>query len=527
MHVASSCGDQRRLASRKAFRHGLTLRWAGPNLGLGLLVALLPGGLSMVLEEWKAGPVSVTAFVLVAVVSWSKSNAAYLAPRPTPATFSVIYRRNHILFSKDSGESSLLVMGMAHPTDGDEATASSTSSSDADGAGSGKDGDVAGEPVELPLHLVEEIVGRMSLVESARLATVCKSWAAAASARLPRRVPHLFVFLYNVSRESLRVKGLVVSVQPDGAVGRAWLPPSAATPACMRSADTKELQCIGATPSGRIAFGDYWSRNGRLVVLNPVTGALQSISLTRLRNQLVLVAGRSDAFLAIYYDKLVIWWRAGGGDEWSQWTVLASRRQTSLIFAAVNCNGCFYMLHLEGYLSMIDTTKPPPLRVERLPVVSLLEVDPSDPPLPGCPPSEKVHLLESDGEVLLVRQLVAYKEVPAVFCDHREFPSIVGFEVFRLELKDRCWTKVKTLGGDRALFVSRRSSFMMHTSEMAGCMSNCIYFVGRERYCFKCRIDGGMSWGVYSMEDQHILFEHVVTDPGRCMESLWFLPSVV
>ncbi|KAL6639371.1 hypothetical protein ACP70R_023101 [Stipagrostis hirtigluma subsp. patula] len=416
-------------------------------------------------------------------------------------------------------------MDMMRPTTKDDDAATSSTSTDADGAGSGKDGDVAGEPVELPLHLVEEIVGRMSLVESARLATVCKSWAAAASARLPRRVPHLFVFLYNVSRESLRVKGLVVSVQPDGAVGRAWMPPSAATPACMRSADTKELQCIGATPSGRIAFGDYWSRNGRLVLLNPVTGALQSISLTGLRNQLVLVAGRSDAFLAIYYDKLVIWWRAGGGDEWSQWMVQESRRQTSLIFAAVNCDGCFYILHLQGYLLMINTTKPPPFRVERLPVPSLLEQNPSDPP--GFPPSEKVHLLQSDGEVLVVRQLLAVKEVPAVFCDHREFPSIVGFEVFRLDMKDQCWTKVKTLGGDRALFVSPESSFMLRASEMAGCLGNCIYFVGREQYCFKCRIDGGMSWGVYSMENQKILFEHVVTDPGRCMTSLWFLPSVV
>ncbi|KAL6639370.1 hypothetical protein ACP70R_023100 [Stipagrostis hirtigluma subsp. patula] len=412
-------------------------------------------------------------------------------------------------------------MDMMRPTtndDDDDATTSTSTDADS------KAGDVAGGgQAELPLHLTEEILGRISPLASARLATVCKSWAAAVSARLARPPPHLFLL---VSR-SKSDHGVVVSVQLDGAAGRAC-PPWVASPARLRPADTSCLQCIGAMPSGRLAFAN-WGFTGTVVLLNPATGAVQSIDTGKQRPVTVLAAGRRDAFISVFYHRLVIWWRpaGGGAEEWSKWTVPASWRRTTNIFAAVNCDGCFYMLHLEGHMSMVDVTKPPPVSVQRLPVPSLLEVDPSDPPLPGCPPSEKVHLVESDGEVLLVRQLLAVKVVPAVFCDHREFPSIVGFEVFRLDMKGQRWTKVKTLGGDRALFVSRRSSFMMRTAEMAGCMSNCIYFVGRTRYCFKCWIDGGMSWGVYSMEDQEILFEHVVSHQGRCMASLWFLPSVV
>jgi hypothetical protein len=79
-------------------------------------------------------------------------------------------------------------------------------------------------------------------------------------------------------------------------------------------------------------------------------------------------------------------------------------------------------------------------------------------------------------------------------------------------------------------FISLVSSFSVRSSETEGCRSNCIYFVHKKRYCSSCIWDDGntYTWGVYSMEDRVVLFEHDVTGPGPgpCSSATWFLPSV-
>ena len=167
--------------------------------------------------------------------------------------------------------------------------------------------------------------------------------------------------------------------------------------------------------------------------------------------------------------------------------------------------------------------------MERLPVASLAEH--------LSPPCKKTlagegHLLESDGEVLFVRKLLAVREAAAApFCTHTELVAgVAGFEVYRLDVAERRWAKVQRLaGGDTAIFVSPESAFAVRASEAAaaGCMGNCVYFVGEGRCCYACRAYGGSTWGAYSMELREVLFEHAVASRGGRTEALWFLPSVV
>jgi hypothetical protein len=416
----------------------------------------------------------------------------------------------------------------------DEVGATLSPSMDADHASSSEVGDVArGPAVELPLHLTEKILCCINPLAAARLATVCKSWAATVSERLARPVPHLFVYLPADNKSDRRGRVVPVPIGYGDDVGGARLAP-AVIPNRVLLADTNGLACIGAMPSGHLAFANWWSKH--LVLINPITGARQSVQVEEPRRSLVLAAASGgDSFISVGTDELTLWRRAGdgGGEEWSRWTVPAAATHgiINIAWAAV-CGGCFYILDDDGHVFVIDVGAPPPLRVEKLPVASLFDGDHA---MAVLSPATKGHLLESDGEVLFVRPVLASKDEvgraggATTFCNHDAavFLAILGFEVYRLDLKDRRWARVKKLPGDRALFLSHGSSFAVRSSETAGCRSNCIYFVGNKWYCSLCNRDAGKTWGVYSMEDREVLFEHAVTEPGPCSAATWFLPSVV
>ncbi|TVU12811.1 hypothetical protein EJB05_46472, partial [Eragrostis curvula] len=383
---------------------------------------------------------------------------------------------------------------------------------------------------DLPLEVTEKILCCISLLESARLATVCKSWASTVSARLT--IPHIFLYTPRDDANSDRC-GHIVSVALDGTIGAAARHPplSATVRSRVRSEDTKGLQCIGATPSGRLAFKNWWSL--RLPLVNPVTGAVsEDIRIRQQRRVVVVAGGRRDSFLSSKDDnKLVLNWQDGAGRRWTSQTLrTAPARQIDKIVSVASCNGCFYALHKNGDVWKIDDTVPGPLVIdETVPAVEGLIDDDDQHFVPRATYLTNGHLLESDGEVLFVRRLlIVSKEVACPFCNHSLFDSVnVGFEVYRLDAKDRRWDKVGKLAGDRALFVSPASSFAVRASEMVGCMSNCVYFIKKKRYCSLCEADEGNTWGVYSMEERKVLFEYVFTEPGSCSAAMWFVPSVV
>ncbi|CAL5022701.1 unnamed protein product [Urochloa decumbens] len=387
-----------------------------------------------------------------------------------------------------------------------------------------------GGTVDLPLDLTEKILYGISPLASARLATVCKSWAAIVSDRLKRLAPHLFVYLPADHR--LDRRGVVVSVPLDSSAARGH-PAPAAIPCRVRLKDTTHLRCVGAMPaSGRLAFANYsWCKNSVLLV-NPITGARRSVNVGRLRgNPVVPSGGAADSFVPIAIDELVIWRRrrVAGGEEWLKSTVQDGACRTDAIMSVASChNGrFFYMLDRNGHVFVVDAGAPPPLlRVDKLPAASLFRR--FAPPHPSHVTGHG-YLLGSDDEVLFVRRVLAYKDDGPALCKHRadDLLSVVGFKVYRLDdAEGRSWTEVEELaGGDRALFVSPASSFAVRASETEGCRSNCIYFVDKRR-CYSCHKDDGITWGVYSMEDREISFKHTITEPGPCTSATWFLPRV-
>ncbi|CAL5022698.1 unnamed protein product [Urochloa decumbens] len=398
-----------------------------------------------------------------------------------------------------------------------------------------------GGPAELPLHLTEKILYGISPLATARLATVCKSWAAAVSERLARPVPHLFVNLPPDINCSGR-RGAVVSVSLDAGGGGH---PPAVIPSRVRLADTNGLRCVGALPSGHLAFANFCWCETTVLLVNPVTGARRTVHVDRLRQiNPVLAAGGgadSDSFISVGdAGELLIWRRrttagAGGEEKWSKSAAAASGHRTYAITSVASCNGCFYMMDWEGNVFAVDAAAPPPLRVEKVTAASLFEQFSLAPPCPSAA-AAMGHLVECGGEVLFVRRVLLasskkdddHRGVLA-FCDHDvddHHPSVVGFEVYRLDVAGRRWTEVRKLAGDRALFVSQGSSFAVRSSETEGCRSNCIYFLDEKRYCALCNRDDGNTWGVYSMEDRKVLFKHAITGDGACSSATWFLPRV-
>jgi hypothetical protein len=94
--------------------------------------------------------------------------------------------------------------------------------------------EVSGGPGELPLHVTEKILCCISLLESARLATVCKSWAAmppSPRGSIARPAPHLFVHYLRPADTNNNHYGVIVPVPLDGSLDA---PPAAIPAARMR-----------------------------------------------------------------------------------------------------------------------------------------------------------------------------------------------------------------------------------------------------------------------------------------------------
>ncbi|OEL22886.1 hypothetical protein BAE44_0016096 [Dichanthelium oligosanthes] len=278
-------------------------------------------------------------------------------------------------------------------------------------------------------------------------------------------------------------------------------------------------RCIGATTSGCLAFSD-WSD---VVLVNPVTDALESVVIAghnMLNLDRVLVSGGGgDSFFSFDMYGISLWRRrrAEGRDEWSKLPVHpAHPNQVFNIILAVNCNGCVYVFPRNWDVSTVDSSAQPPLLTEKLPVASMDLV------------RKGGHLIGLDGEVLFVHRVIACKDIELVFCGHGEEQNVVvGFEVYKLDMKAQRWSKVERLADDRALFVSPQSSFAVRASETAGCRSNCIYFVGESLRCSTCQADSGSTWGMYSIEDREDLFKQAFGGLRRkCTAARWFLPTV-
>ncbi|KAK3156557.1 hypothetical protein QOZ80_2AG0108760 [Eleusine coracana subsp. coracana] len=423
---------------------------------------------------------------------------------------------------------SLLLLEMK-PRTGVAAASSSSSSADGEISNGNKlssNVDDNNEPIpELPLHLIEQILCCISPLESARFATVCKSWSAIISDRLAAAFagPHLFVWGTPETDPTLR--GTIVSVPLDGStVVSGVLPTTATVPCRVRWRDTDGLLCISATPSGSLlAFADWWS--SAVVLVNPLTGATRRVDLGEPSQRHVLAScgGDGDAFVSSmddHHTQLVLNWKEPVDDGWTARTVASWSDGSwahATIASAARRGDRFYALHKDGRVATVDAAAPPPLRMELLPKPA------------GNKRVGGYHLIEStDGEVLLVRRLLADGWAQCFLCEQGRSvhnAAVVGFEVYALDAPEgRRWSKVERLAGGRALFVGSDSAFAV---EAVGCRSNCVYFFGKNGDCKACKADTRNTLGVYSLEHRKVLFDHVLDESIARASIMWILPSVV
>uniref|UniRef100_A0A453MWE0 F-box domain-containing protein n=1 Tax=Aegilops tauschii subsp. strangulata TaxID=200361 RepID=A0A453MWE0_AEGTS len=367
-----------------------------------------------------------------------------------------------------------------------------------------------------PIHLIEKILGYFSPLDSVRLAVVCKSWAAAVSERLARPTPHLFALkLANVHSQSpfrfmlppeeeRRHRGAIYSL-PVNEEGSPSLVAPARLPSAVRDPKGMNFKLSGALPCGLLSF----AVGNRVFLVNPLTGAFQSDMYAPFGTgaKVRTVAGANAIFDHDYSERNVL--LSWCTEEWRQRKLLSQEFKN--IYLMAYADGVFYALEFRGCAYSVDTRVPPPWRLKKLRAPSILEQYTLIRGRFLC----YSHLLESEGSVLFVGPVLAPRQPTC-----RD--TIGGFEVYRLDVEVSRWVKVERLAAERALFVSEQSSFTVRASEVPGCMSNCIYFVGEvDEYSY-------VTWGVYSMEERKVLFQRPVGGSwGRYAAARWFLPAVV
>uniref|UniRef100_A0A8I6Z1I1 KIB1-4 beta-propeller domain-containing protein n=1 Tax=Hordeum vulgare subsp. vulgare TaxID=112509 RepID=A0A8I6Z1I1_HORVV len=386
------------------------------------------------------------------------------------------------------------------------------------------DGDAANGTIGgLPFHLTERILRLISPLESAPLAAVCKSWAATISERLATPTPHLFALEVFDEGEYLldllflpdleRCRGAVFSVPVDDEVSPAPVIP-ARLPAVLSHAEDDKIRLSGALPCGGLSFAE----GNRVVLVNPVTGAFESIEMYPPRNRVLIpptvraAAGADAFFVSLHFERTVsLRWREE--DEWTERKLLLPEECGGAINLVAYSGGIFYAMEFFGFTNTVDTRSPPPWRLMRLRAPSILR---QYSPIGRYRYLQNCHLLQSEGEIMFVGPVLAPDELR---CPN----TIGGFEVYKLDLGGPRWVKVERLADDRALFVSEQSSFAVRASETPRCRANCIYFVSElDEHSYSHN-----TWGVYSMEEQKVLFQRPIGgSQGKYKAARWFIPVV-
>ncbi|XP_044428297.1 uncharacterized protein [Triticum aestivum] len=219
----------------------------------------------------------------------------------------------------------------------------------------------------LPFHLTERILRCISPLESVRLATVCRSWAATISERLATPTPHLFA-LEVLDDKHPRGAIFPVPVGDNEEDSQAPAIP-ARLPAMGRHAECFEL--CGASSSGNLSFV-----NGSLVLLvNPVTGASRSVEISASICQTGpnLCTGTEAFFITEFHRGVSLWWWCA--EEWSERKLLLPEgfKIYHAIALSAYSNGALYALEFSGLVYAMDTRLPLPWGLTRLSAPSILE----------------------------------------------------------------------------------------------------------------------------------------------------------
>ncbi|XAR69575.1 hypothetical protein NMG60_11001222 [Bertholletia excelsa] len=118
------------------------------------------------------------------------------------------------------------------------------------------------------------------------------------------------------------------------------------------------------------------------------------------------------------------------------------------------------------------------------------------PPPDGALPWQKLYLVESSGELLLVYRIIGRLDDFSL--------GTISFEVYKFDFKANKWVRKDELG-DQALFVGDNNSVSIACSSANCCKPNSIYFADdtSERRP-GCQVQGNSDVGVYNMSNRSI-----------------------
>ncbi|KNA11014.1 hypothetical protein SOVF_139100 [Spinacia oleracea] len=214
-----------------------------------------------------------------------------------------------------------------------------------------------------------------------------------------------------------------------------------------------------------------------------------SISLRKV----VVRTGEEFCVLGLYGYGLIAVWNYGD-DNWK--IVETGTKEKRNEFDDVICfDGKFYAVDRTGKLVMID----PAAR-------ELIELVGTTAECIG----QYTYLVESNFRLYLVNKIV--NPMPNNYFDNEEGEWIVdknsvgkplGFNVFVLNEKEKCWERVSSIG-NKVFFISRDATFSVCAKDLGWSKGNCIYFEGLTGYDDEADMSFGLNAGVYTLEDKAI-----------------------
>ncbi|KAK9705719.1 hypothetical protein RND81_07G077300 [Saponaria officinalis] len=209
------------------------------------------------------------------------------------------------------------------------------------------------------------------------------------------------------------------------------------------------------------------------------------------RKVVVNIVDDKISVLGLYnYDEITIW---NLGDD--SWKIIEIGEKKENQFDDVICyNGNFFAVDRRGRLVMINTT-----------TYELEEVVKSMEDYHGL--LKYIYLVESNYKLYMVDKIVNPR--PVNYYDEEEEEWVfdktsvgkpLGFNVYALNVKQKCWERVKILGNN-VLFVSRDATFSVCAENLGWSKGNCVYFEGLTGYDDEADMRFGLNAGVYTLED--------------------------
>ncbi|KAG9455163.1 hypothetical protein H6P81_008067 [Aristolochia fimbriata] len=210
--------------------------------------------------------------------------------------------------------------------------------------------------------------------------------------------------------------------------------------------------------------------------------------------------------MVIFGEQTRLAYAKEGGEAW----VLVEKIEPGPFLDIIHYNNEFYAVNQKGAIFVCDIEcSVPTVRVV----------------IPSTPDdffNVAAYLVEScDGELLLVSRLWTYfaeEDAPDHLRESEQKYETIGFEVYKLDLKNQTKTQIDDLG-DQSLFLDVNTSLSIPSPENIGLRKNCIYYTDDFR---ENNYLGGNVVGVFDLETEEYEIRYSPETYVVAPQPMWF-----